>query len=83
MLVLSEYTANKLWTLPIPVSIFSSAQALKNCKLLSAVSTNNVASVSERTIPIERPPFGGEVIANFADRGCLVVSATDPYVRIL
>jgi hypothetical protein len=37
-----------------------------------------------RTIPTERPPLVGEVIADvFADRGCHVVSVTDPYVRIL
>jgi hypothetical protein len=39
--------------------------------------------VRERTIPIERPPPVGEVIAKFADRRCHVVSVTDPYVRIL
>jgi hypothetical protein len=40
--------------------------------------------VRERTIPAERPPLVGEVIANiFADRGCHVVSVTDPYGRIL
>jgi hypothetical protein len=36
--------------------------------------------VRERTIPTERPPLVGEVIANFfAGRGCHVVSMTDPY----
>jgi hypothetical protein len=40
--------------------------------------------VRERTIPTERPPLVGEVIANFlADRGCHVVSVTDPYGRSL
>jgi hypothetical protein len=40
--------------------------------------------VSERTIPTERPPLVGEVVANLsADRGCHVVSVTDPYGRIL
>jgi hypothetical protein len=34
-------------------------------------------------MPTERPPLVGEVIANFADRGCHVVSVTDPYGRIL
>jgi hypothetical protein len=38
--------------------------------------------VRERTIPTERSPLVGEVIANFADRGCHLVSVTDPYVRI-
>jgi hypothetical protein len=39
--------------------------------------------VRERTIPTERPPLVGEVIANFADTGCHVVSVTDPFGRIL
>jgi hypothetical protein len=42
--------------------------------------TNSVALVRERTVPTERPPLVGEVTA---DRECLVVSATDPYDRIL
>jgi hypothetical protein len=37
----------------------------------------------ERTIPIERPMLVGEISVNSADRGCRVVSATDPYGRIL
>jgi hypothetical protein len=39
--------------------------------------------VLEPTIPIERPPLVGGVIALFADKGCHVVSVTDPYGRIL
>jgi hypothetical protein len=39
--------------------------------------------VRERTIPTERPPLVGEVIAKFADKGCHVVGVTDPYGRIL
>jgi hypothetical protein len=42
-----------------------------------------VAWVRERTIPTERSPLVGEVSANIADRGCHVVSMTDPYGRIL
>jgi hypothetical protein len=38
--------------------------------------------VHERTIPIEQPPLVGEVVANFADGGCHVVSVTGPYGRI-
>jgi hypothetical protein len=33
-------------------------------------------------MPTERPPLVGEISANFADRGCCVVSTTDPYGRI-
>jgi hypothetical protein len=44
---------------------------------------NSVVLVRERTIPIERPSLAGEVSANFVDRGCHVVSVTDPYCRIL
>jgi hypothetical protein len=39
--------------------------------------------VRERTIPTERPPLLGEVIANFCGKGCHVVSVTGPYGRIL
>jgi hypothetical protein len=38
-----------------------------------------MALVRELIIPTERPPLVGEVIANF----CRVVSAADPYGRIL
>jgi hypothetical protein len=34
-------------------------------------------------MPTERPPLLGEVVPTFADRGCRVVSATDPPGRIL
>jgi hypothetical protein len=44
---------------------------------------NSMVWVRERTIPTERPPLVGEVIATSADRGCHVVSVTDPYDRIL
>jgi hypothetical protein len=46
-------------------------------------STNSVVLVRKRTIMTERPPHFGEVSAKFADRGCRVVSATDPHGRIL
>jgi hypothetical protein len=36
--------------------------------------------VRERTIPTERPPLVGEASA---ERGCHVVSVTNPYGRIL
>jgi hypothetical protein len=42
-----------------------------------------VALVRKRTIPTERSQLVGEVSANFSDRGCRVVSATDPHGRIL
>jgi hypothetical protein len=32
-------------------------------------------------MPTERPLHVGEVNVNFADRGCHVVSATDPHER--
>jgi hypothetical protein len=44
---------------------------------------NSIVLVRERTIPTERPPLVGEVIANFCGLGCNVVSVTDPYGRIL
>jgi hypothetical protein len=42
-----------------------------------------MARVYEQTTPTERPPLVSEVSATFADRGCHVVSVTDPYDRIL
>jgi hypothetical protein len=39
--------------------------------------------VREGTTPTERPPFVGEVSVKLADRGFHVVSAMDPYGRIL
>jgi hypothetical protein len=45
---------------------------------------NSMVWGHERTIPTERPPLVGEVIANFfVDRWCHVVSVTDSYGRIL
>jgi hypothetical protein len=44
---------------------------------------NSVVLARKRTIPTERPSLVGEVSANFADRGCRVVSATDPNALIL
>jgi hypothetical protein len=52
-------------------------------KLFSTYITNSVALARERTIPTKQPPLVGEVSANFVDRGCCVVSTTDPYGRIL
>jgi hypothetical protein len=63
---------------------------MKAQKLCRAVANdycpikNSVASVRKRTIPTERPPLVSEVSANFfVDRGCQVVSVTNPYGRIL
>jgi hypothetical protein len=44
---------------------------------------NSVALIRKRTMPTERPPFVGEVVPTFADRGCCVVSATEPPGRSL
>jgi hypothetical protein len=47
------------------------------------IKKNSMASVRKRTIPTERPLLVSEVIANFSeDRGCHVVSMTNPYGRI-
>jgi hypothetical protein len=48
---------------------------------LNETKPNSVALVRKHTIPIERPPFVGEVSAKFEDRGCRMVSATDPRGR--
>jgi hypothetical protein len=45
---------------------------------------NSVTWVRKRTIPTKRPPLVSEVSANFfADRGCHMVSMTNPYGHIL
>jgi hypothetical protein len=41
-----------------------------------------MARVRERIIPTEQPRLIGDVSAKFADRGCHLVSVTDPYGRI-
>jgi hypothetical protein len=53
---------------------------LKKCA--NKKKLNSMVWVRERTIPTERPLVVCEVIANFADRRCHVVSVTDPYGRI-
>jgi hypothetical protein len=54
------------------------------CSCINFYIKNSVASVRKRTIPTEQQPLVSEVIANFsADRGCHVVSVTNPYGRIL
>jgi hypothetical protein len=42
-----------------------------------------VAWVRKRTIPTERPPLSAKLVPTLADRGCHMVSMTDPYCRIL
>jgi hypothetical protein len=42
-----------------------------------------VAWVQERTIWTERPRLSAKLVPNFVDRECHMVSATEPYGRIL
>jgi hypothetical protein len=54
-------------------------------KKMSENTTHFLQSLSlwSESIPTERPPLVGEVIDNFfADRGCHMVSVTDPHGRI-
>jgi hypothetical protein len=46
-------------------------------------SLNSMVWVRERTIPTEQPLLSAKWLPTFADRGCNVVSVTDPYGRIL
>jgi hypothetical protein len=41
-----------------------------------------MALVRERTIQTELPPLDARLVPTFADIGCRVVRATDPYGRI-
>jgi hypothetical protein len=45
------------------------------------IKLNSVALVRQVNYTAERPLLVGEVTANFEDRGCRVVSATDPNGR--
>jgi hypothetical protein len=69
----------------VPRGISQSSQSASGHKIcICTKQTNSVASVRKRTIPTERPPLVSEVSANFfADRGCHVVSVTNPYGRVL
>jgi hypothetical protein len=49
-----------------------------NAEIHAAAS---MALARKQAIPTERPPLVGEVSANFADRGCRVVSAKDAHGR--
>jgi hypothetical protein len=42
-----------------------------------------MALVRERTVPTSDRRLAAKLVPNFADRGCHVVSVTDPYGRIL
>jgi hypothetical protein len=50
---------------------------------IGKLKVNSVALVRERAILAEQPPMVGEASANFADKGCHVVSMMDPYDCIL
>jgi hypothetical protein len=45
--------------------------------------TNSVALVCVRTIPTSDRRLTAKLVPTFADRGCRVISATDPHGRIL
>jgi hypothetical protein len=67
---------------PPPSGYHVSGSSLEPSSTGAVPKLNSVALVRKRTIPTERPPHVGEVSANFfADRGCRVVSATDPHGR--
>jgi hypothetical protein len=49
----------------------------------TTIYINSVAWVRERTIPTDDSRLSAKLVPTFADRGCHVVSVTDPYGRIL
>jgi hypothetical protein len=57
----------------------SRSSAFHTTSSYSTGKKNSVALVRERTMPTKQPPFVGEVVPTFADRGCCVVSATDSH----
>jgi hypothetical protein len=54
-----------------------------NCCRMLLKKLNSVAIVLKRTIPTERPRLLAKLVSTFADRGCRVVSTTDPHGRNL
>jgi hypothetical protein len=55
-------------------------------KIKTNKQTNSMVWVRERTIPTEQPSdrrFSAKWLPTFADKGCHVVSVTDPYGRSL
>jgi hypothetical protein len=50
---------------------------------IAKLKLNSVDLVHKRTISTERPPLVVKLVPIFADRGCCVVSATDPHGRNL
>jgi hypothetical protein len=62
----------KSWSRPA-TSVYSNKENKKH----------SVAWVRERTKPTERLRLSAKLVPTFADRGCRVVSVTDPYGRIL
>jgi hypothetical protein len=68
----------------LQVDCENTCDAVGNCGKIMNIMYNSVALVRDRTIQTEKPTLVAEVCVNFfADRGCCVVSATDPYGRIL
>jgi hypothetical protein len=76
------------WSWPLTSKYYRSQENMdlyRTSALLIDINIDNKNSVawdSERTISIERQPFVS-VVPAFADRGCRVVSVTDPRGRIL
>jgi hypothetical protein len=70
--------------LPVHLFLSSSPYFLTPGSYVPRSQTQNELrgfSPQARTIPIERLPLVGEVSAHLADRGCRVVSATNPHGR--
>jgi hypothetical protein len=65
------------------ISSQSVSQPLK-CQIITILAViNSMVWVREWTIPTERPPLVGEMIANFLRIEGATFSVTDPYGRIL
>jgi hypothetical protein len=73
------------WTNPAP-EVTGGWKELNCEKLRNAYSSPyNIKTpwplVRKRTIPTERPPLSAKLVPTFAERGCRVVSETNPYGR--
>jgi hypothetical protein len=77
-----HYLSGNMVRLAFDLSVCHSSHDIISVSTYVCLKLNSVSCVRERTIPAERPPLVGEVSANFVDKGCHVVSLTDPYGRI-
>jgi hypothetical protein len=81
--LLSQSLTKQILICILFIEFFFMACVFNLTKKTTSKQANFVAWVREQTIPTERPPLVGKDVPTFLDRGFRVVSAMDPYGRIL